>query len=70
MDFINIEYKLKVTFLQTGEALIVPLPTNKDIFEMFDKNTTEVVHIVDMNGEAQEALAYITVVNNDGVELV
>ena len=70
MDLI-VEFKLDVTFVETGETQIINLPTNEDIFQLFNPNCPEIIYIVDCNGSAQPALAFITVVDqNNNVSLI
>ena len=68
MDRIVIRFKLNITHVPTGESQIIDLPHNDDIFQIFWN--PELIYIVDANGNAEPYLAFITVVDNDGNELV
>ena len=68
MDRIIIRFKLNVTEVATWEAQIINLPQNEDIFQIFRQ--PEVIYIVDINGNAEPYIAFITVVDHNDNELV
>ena len=61
--------KLHVTYEETNKETILDLPTNDDIFEIF-KDKEEQILIVDEFGEAKQAKAFITLVDENNCELV
>ena len=68
MDRIIISFKLNVTEVATWEARVINLPRNEDIFQIFRQ--PEVIYIVDNRGNAEPHIAFITVVDHNGNELV
>ena len=68
MDLIVIRFKLNVTHVATWDSHIIDLPQNENIFEIF--RISEVIYIVDNNGNAEPYIAFITVVDIDNRELV
>ena len=69
MDLITINLKLKVVYKDTQKTEILPLPRNENIFELLGKKCNE-LYIVDKNGKARLAEAFITAVNANDKELV
>ena len=69
MATFNIEFKLKLTDLETLETKIVPLPDQENIFEIFC-GEYQIIYVVDKDGKARPAMAHITVVDNFDIELV
>ena len=68
MTAIILRFKLNVTFVDSWETEILDLPTNENIFQCLPE--TDFLYIVDSNGYARAAVAFITVVDQDGNELV
>ena len=69
MDSIKIKFMLNVYNLDTKKTTIEPLPRNEDIFELLGKELNP-IFIVNKKGHAFPAIAFITVVNANGAELV
>ena len=70
MDLIKIRFMLNVCYKKSSKTRILPLPKNDNIFELFPNKEPEPILIVNSKGKAKEAMAFITVVNNHGFELV
>ena len=68
MDSIIIRFKLNITYVATWDSQLIDLPQNVDIFEIFWR--PEIIYIVDNNGNAEPYIAFITVVDQHGNELV
>ena len=68
MDRIIISFKLNVTYVATWEARLINLPQNENIFQIFRQ--PEVIYIIDNHGNAEPYIAFITVVDHNGNELV
>ena len=60
---------LNVTNVKTKRTKIIPLPRNENIFELFGGEINEIL-IVNKKGKAKPAMAFITVVDTNGTELV
>ena len=69
MSPIKIRFKLNVTNLRTKRTKIIPLPRNKNIFELLGGEMNEIL-IVNKKGKVKPAIAFITVVDVNGAELV
>ena len=68
MASIVLRFKLNVTFVESWETQVLDLPSNSDIFQLLPD--MDIIYIVDAYGNAEAAVAFITVVNRDGNELV
>ena len=68
MDRIILTFKLNVTVIPSWEARLINLPRNEDIFQIF--RHPELIYIVDNRGNAEPHIAFITVVDHNGNELV
>ena len=68
MDCMIISFKLNVTEVATWEAQVINLPQNDNIFQIFRQ--PEVIYIVNNSGNAEPYIAFITVVDHNGNELV
>ena len=60
---------LNVLIVETLETRILPLPRNPDILQIFPGRFTP-LWIAKSNGKAMGAVAFITIVNENDVELV
>lgn len=69
MDSIRIRFMLNILIVETLETRILPLPQNNDIFQLFPRRL-EPMFVVDSNGRAMAAVGFITVVNENGIEIV
>lgn len=68
MDRIIISFRLNVTYIATWTSSVISLPRNENIFQIF--RNPEIIYIVDNNGNAEPYVAFITVVDSNGNELV
>ena len=69
MDSVKIKFKLNVFIKKSSKTRILPLPKNDNIFQLFP-NKFEPLLIVNKKGKATESVAFITVVDENGDELV
>ena len=69
MSSITVKFKLHVTFNKTFEKKLIDLPSNENIFQIFNSGE-ELIYIVDNNGNAEPAMAFITLVNENNVQVV
>lgn len=65
----SIRFMLNVTNVKTKRTKIIPLPRNENIFELLGEKFNEIL-IVNKKGKAKPAIAFITVVDANGIELV
>lgn len=65
----KLQYMLNVLIVETLQTILIPLPHNRNVLEIFGTRL-EPMFLINSKGRAMPAVAQITIVNQLGEELV